>query len=108
MVLHELSSSGSTDNTTGFSTTPPQTRASFDTTPSTSTRCPSCGGFTGALTSVCSVRKYSSPLYSASQHGTVDVSRTIGHATKLRCVSGAADIDALARSATITTEERRG
>src|SRR5689334_16179222 len=99
MVLHELSSSGSTERTTGFSTMPPQIRGSFDTTPSTSTRCPNCGGFTGALTSVCNVRKYSSPLYSDSQHGTVDVSRTIGHATKLRWVGGAADIDTLARSA---------
>ena len=46
--------------------------------PSTSTRWPSHGGVTGALTSVCSVRKYSSPSYSASQHGTDAVSRTIG------------------------------
>ena len=51
---------------------------SSETTPSTSTWCPSHGGFTGALTSVCSVRKYISPSYSASQHGTVLVSRTMG------------------------------
>src|SRR5512134_3199669 len=106
MVLHELSSSGSTDSVTGFSTMPPQMRGSSDTTPSTNTWCPSCGGFTGALTSVCSVRKYSSPLYSASQHGTVEVSRTIGQATKLRCAGGAADVEIVATTAITATQVR--
>src|SRR5690349_15195747 len=89
MVLQERSSSGSTDNVTGFSTRPPQIEGSSATTPSTSTLCPSHGGFTGALTSVCNVRKYVSPSYSLSQHGTVFVSRTIGQLTKLSRLPGA-------------------
>src|SRR4051812_13602365 len=89
MVLHERSSSGSTDSVTGFSTRPPHIDGSSETTPSTSTWCPSQGGFTGALTSVCNVRKYISPWYSVSQHGTVLVSRTMGQLTKLRRLPGA-------------------